>query len=170
MTGGKEPAIVLLGAMLLADGAPGPALIRRADHAARLWAEGWAGAILASGGPEGAARTEAAAMRARLRDLGVPDHAILLEPRARDTFENALYSIPILRAHGLGTALLVSDRYHLPRALMLFRLMGHPARGSGPDWRAARRDRLARMGWETLAIPRDFGRGLRARLIPHLRG
>lgn len=160
---------MLLGAMLLADGAPGPALIRRTDHAARLWAEGRAGVILATGGPAGAAPTEAEAMRRRLRDLGTPDRAILLETRARDTYENALFSIPILRAHGLGRAILVSDAYHLPRAAMLFRLMGCPVTGSAAASTAPRRDRMARAGWETLAIPRDFGRGLRARLGARLR-
>jgi uncharacterized SAM-binding protein YcdF (DUF218 family) len=169
MTGGCEPAIVLLGAMLLADGRPGPALMRRTDHAARLWAEGRAGVILATGGPEGADLTEAEAMRRRLRDQGVPESAILLEPRARDTYQNALFSIPLLRAEGLGRAILVSDRYHLPRALMLFRLMGCPAVASSPVSTAPRRDRLVRAGWETLAIPRDFGRGLRARLGSRLR-
>lgn len=164
MTGGCEPAIVLLGALLGPEGAPGPALLRRTDHAAALWAAGRAGVILATGGPEGAGLTEAEAMRRRLRERGVPDAAILLEPRARDTYQNALFSIRILRAEGLGRAILVSDRYHLPRALMLFRLMGHPASASGPASTAARRDRLARAGWESLAIPRDFGRGIRARL------
>jgi uncharacterized SAM-binding protein YcdF (DUF218 family) len=155
--------------MLLADGRPGPALMRRTDHAARLWAEGRAGVILATGGPEGADLTEAEAMRRRLRDQGVPESAILLEPRARDTYQNALFSIPLLRAEGLGRAILVSDRYHLPRALMLFRLMGCPAVASSPVSTAPRRDRLVRAGWETLAIPRDFGRGLRARLGSRLR-
>lgn len=155
--------------MLAPDGAPGPALIRRADHAARLWAEGRARAILATGGPAGAPLTEAEAMRRRLRERGVPDDAILIEPRARNTYENALFSIPILRGEGFGRALIVSDRYHLPRALMLFRVLGHPAVASGPASEAARRDRLARMSWEAVAIPRDLGRGLRARLAAHLR-
>lgn len=169
MTGGCEPAIVLLGAMLTPDGQPGPALLRRTDHAAALYALGRARVVLATGGPEGADLTEAEAMRRRLRDQGVPDGAILLEPRARDTYQNALFSIPILRAEGLGRAILVTDRYHLPRALMLFRLMGCPASASGPVSTAARRDRLARAGWESLAIPRDFGRGVRARLASRQR-
>jgi uncharacterized SAM-binding protein YcdF (DUF218 family) len=152
--------------MLEPDGAPGPALTRRTRHAAALYAAGRAGTVVATGGPAGAHPTEARVMRDLLVATGVPATAVIEEDRARNTLENALFSVDILRARGFGPAIVVTDRYHLPRALMLFRLLGWPATGSGParggpvdpGWRL---DSLRR---EAVALPRDLARGLAARL------
>ena len=168
----RGAAIVLLGAMLGPGGAPGPALLRRVGHAAALYAAGAAGTIIATGGPAGAHPTEASVMRRLLVGAGVPEEAVIEEDRARDTLENALFSIAILRARGLGPAIVVSDRYHLPRALMLFRLLGQPATASGPPLSpaATRRERLASLRRETVATPRDFVRALAARARPDAAG
>ncbi len=162
---GRGRVIVLLGAMLAAGGRPGPALLRRVGHAAALHAAGGVRAIVATGGPAGAEPTEARVMRDLLVAAGVPAEAVIEEDRARNTLENALFSVAILRARGLGPVTVVSDRYHLPRALMLFRLLGCPATGSGPPPgpAAGPRDRLASFGREAVAVPRDFLRGLAAR-------
>ena len=129
---------MVLGAALDAQGRPGPMLIRRAETACRLFHQGRAPLILATGGAPGprgpvtatrtgaqaAAASEAEAMAAILRAGGVPEAAILLEPHARNTWENARFSIPLLRAAGASRAILVTDRLHMPRALMHFRLAG----------------------------------------------
>ncbi len=166
MIGQRSTAIVLLGAMLEPDGAPGSALLRRVGHAAALHADGVARVIVATGGPAGAPLTEARVMREALVAAGVPAAAVIEEDRSGDTLENALFTIEILRARRLGPAIVVTDRYHLPRALMLFRLLGQTATGSGPPWGGAgdgggRRAALQR---EAAALPRDFARGLAARL------
>lgn len=150
--------------MLAADGRPGPALLRRVGHAAALYAAGGVRAIIATGGPDGAAPTEARVMRDLLVAAGVPADAVIEEDRARNTLENALYSVAILRARGLGPVVVVSDRYHLPRALMLFRLLGCRVVGSGPPVAptARRRDRLTSFRREAVAVPRDFVRGILA--------
>jgi len=170
MTGRSAPGgvsvLVLLGAMLGPDGAPGPALLRRVRHAAALYAAGAAGTIVVTGGPAGATPTEARVMRDLLIAAGTPAAAVIEEDRARDTLENVLFSVEILKARGLGPAILVTDRYHLPRALMLFRLLGHPATGSGPASArpASATARLAALRREAAALPRDLVRGLVARL------
>lgn len=164
MTERRGAAIVLLGAMLGPGGTAGPALIRRTAHAAALYAAGAAGTIVATGGPAGAHPTEARVMRGMLEAAGVPAAAVIEEDRARDTLENALFSIPILRARGLGPVIVVSDGYHLPRALMLFRLLGVAATGSAAPRAptASLGDRLASLRRESVAVPRDFARGLAA--------
>jgi uncharacterized SAM-binding protein YcdF (DUF218 family) len=161
------PAIVLLGAMLGPGGAPGPALLRRTDHAAALFAAGSARLIVATGGPPGARPTEARVMRDRLVAAGIDPAAVVEEDRARDTLENALFASRILRARGLASAIVVTDRYHLPRALMLFWLLGLRAAGSAPS-RGARVDpggRPAALAREAVALPRDLLRGLAARRL-----
>ena len=55
---------------------------------------------------------------------GVPEAALLLEPHSRNTWENAEESAHLLRLRGLRRVVLVSDRAHLPRAALLFRLAG----------------------------------------------
>lgn len=169
--GGEQPGegatIVLLGAMLAADGRPGPAMLRRVGHAAALHAAGGVRAIIVTGGPAGAEPTEARVMRDLLIAAGVPADVVIEEGRARNTLENALFSVAILQPD--GPVVVVSDRYHLPRALMLFRLMGRPATGSGPPPgpTASPRDRLASFRREAVAVPRDFVRGL---IAARLRG
>jgi uncharacterized SAM-binding protein YcdF (DUF218 family) len=133
MTDRSEPAaLVVLGARLRPDGAPGPALARRIAHALALNARTAPALVVASGGPAGAAPTEAAVIAAALRAAGVPAAAILEEDRSRDTVENARFTAALLRARGIGRVVIVSDRRHLPRAVLAFRLLGLAATGSGP--------------------------------------
>jgi uncharacterized SAM-binding protein YcdF (DUF218 family) len=69
------------------------------------------------------AYSKADAMAAALReDFGVPVRWI--EPRSRDTFENAVYSAALLRADGLKRILLVTDAMHMPRARSAFEHAG----------------------------------------------
>ncbi len=55
---------------------------------------------------------------------GVPEAAVLIEPVSRDTLGNARETAQLLRAYQLDSVVLVSDRTHLPRAALLFRLAG----------------------------------------------
>lgn len=123
-------ALVVLGAAVRADGAPSPALLRRARAGLRLWHAGGASLILASGG-RGKGRdegpTEAGVIARLLREGGVPEAAILTEDRSRTTAENAAFSAPILRAAGASEVILVTDRAHGPRARLAFRQEGMAA-------------------------------------------
>ncbi len=119
--------LVVLGAALRRDGRPRPALMRRVETAARLFGEGRACAILVTGGAPRNAMTEAGAMHAALIRLGVPAQAIAIEDRARDTFENARLSIPMLRRMEAERALVVTDPFHMRRALLCFRGLGMAA-------------------------------------------
>ncbi len=117
-------AIVVLGGGINAAGAgyAYPDLGAAADrtwHAARLFHAGKAPLILLSGGtdPTQNLTSEAAAMRALLRDLGVPDTAMVLEERSRTTEENARFSAALLRERGVKSVLLVTSALHMRRAM-----------------------------------------------------
>ena len=87
--------------------------------------------LLLSGGGTGPV-SEAEIMRRMALARGVPDAALLVEPESRDTVENAREAARLLRSRGGRKVLLVSDRAHLPRAVLLFRLAGlHVAGWSG---------------------------------------
>jgi uncharacterized SAM-binding protein YcdF (DUF218 family) len=60
---------------------------------------------------------------------GVCADRIVLEDQATSTFWSAVYCARILRQHGWVSALIVSDRYHLPRAVFTFRCLGVAAMG-----------------------------------------
>ena len=116
--GSRRPAVLLLGARLNSDGTPGPALSRRTALAAELAQEldAW---LIFSGGPQGASPTEAEAAAQIALEMGVKEHRLLLEPKARTTFENIRFARDILKARNCATTYLVTDPYHMPRARLI---------------------------------------------------
>ena len=117
-------AVVVLGSQVRRGGRPGPSLTRRARHAAALYAQGLAPVVICSGGLGDNPPTEARAACGEAERQGVPASAILLEERARSTEETSLYVAAIMRARGWGTAVVVTDGYHLYRAALLFERAG----------------------------------------------
>lgn len=127
------------GAIVVLGGAMGPAYppLRlhpdlndasdRVWHAARLYRQGLAPRIIASGGRgpglEGRddIAPEALAMQRFLMDLGVPESAIVVESSSRTTRENAAFS---KRVAGDRPIALVTSAFHMPRAYRNFENAG----------------------------------------------
>jgi uncharacterized SAM-binding protein YcdF (DUF218 family) len=63
-------------------------------------------------------------MRDALVSLGVNEGCILLETASLSTAENATRTSAVLRRLGLHRAVLVTNHWHLPRALADFRRCG----------------------------------------------
>jgi uncharacterized SAM-binding protein YcdF (DUF218 family) len=124
------PAAVVLGGAISTPSAsrPFPALTDSSDriwHAARLYRAGKAPLLVLSGGSDDDALIpEAEAMRLLLHELGVPDAALLIEPRSRTTEQNARFSAALLRERGIGHVLLVTSAFHMPRAAREFQAQG----------------------------------------------
>jgi uncharacterized SAM-binding protein YcdF (DUF218 family) len=113
--------IVILGAGLQGNGRPGPALTRRATHAAELYRQGIAPRIICTGGwIERVQRTEASGCAAFLEELGVPADAILQEDQSRSTQENAANTFALMQAYSWQTAVVVTDGFHAMRAAWIF--------------------------------------------------
>ena len=97
--------------------------LRVAVQAARLWHEGWAPLVVASGGKgkvtEAWAETEARAFARVLREHGVPDDALLLEETATNTGENITATRGLLAARGIPVrrGILVAKPYMTRRSL-----------------------------------------------------
>jgi uncharacterized SAM-binding protein YcdF (DUF218 family) len=131
------PVMVVLGGATAGPRPPRrayPDLTGSADrlwHAARLYRAGKAPRLLLAGGTvDTGDGTEAAAMRLFLRDMGVPDSAMVLEAGSTSTAENARLAAAMLRARGVDTVILVTSALHMPRARAQFRRAGlvvHPA-------------------------------------------
>lgn len=110
--------------------APSPPLRRRLERAIALYRAGAAPLLVLSGG--GAGPVPEAEIMARLaRGAGVPEAALVIEAGSRNTVENARHCARLLRPRGVRRVLLVSDRAHLPRATLLFRLAGFRVAGAG---------------------------------------
>jgi SanA protein len=119
-------AIVVPGARIHPDGTPFPMLTDRLTTALVLWRHGRAQRFVVSGrGGGGIAVDEVAAMRRWLEQRGVPAAAIVDDPlglRTVDTMQNC-------RALGLNRVLVVSNDFHVPRAVFLAGQVGLDAHG-----------------------------------------
>ncbi len=120
----ESDAIVVMGAAQY-NGRPSPVLKSRVDHAIELYGRGLAPRILFTGGVgTGDTVSEAQVARRYALESGVPDSAILLEPRGRTSAESMGEAARILRARSLESALLVSDPFHMLRLELLARRGG----------------------------------------------
>jgi uncharacterized SAM-binding protein YcdF (DUF218 family) len=102
------------------------------SHAVHLWQAGQGNRLLVTGGLGKYPPAEAHLMQQLALAAGIPEIDIVIEDQAVSTFQSALYCARILHQHGWATALVVTDYYHLPRALLTFRSLGIRARGSAP--------------------------------------
>ena len=112
-----RPIAIVFGAGLRRDGTPTTVLADRVDTAVELYRSGKIEKLLMTGSRR-TGSDEPAAMAARAMAMGVPAEAILLDPGGVRTSESCARAQKLL---GVGSALLVSQRFHLPRALALCR-------------------------------------------------
>jgi uncharacterized SAM-binding protein YcdF (DUF218 family) len=117
-------AIVVLGARVSADGAPGPDLHVRTLHAVNLYRQGLAPYLICTGGYEGD-RLSAAAVACDLAvSMGVDPARILLAEGAMTTQEDVASAWHLMSARGWQQAIVVSHPLHLERARLLFEAEG----------------------------------------------
>jgi vancomycin permeability regulator SanA len=121
------PVAIVFGAELARGGAtPKPFLAGRLDVAAELYRSGKVRALLVSGDAAGASGDEAAAMTRYLTERGVPARAIVADPHGLDSYDTCARAAQV---YGVRRALLVSQSFHLPRAVTICRRLGIDADG-----------------------------------------
>lgn len=110
-------ALIVLGGAIR-HGRPCHTLALRLDTAISLWREEPSRTIVVTGGPTpDGSTTEAHEMARYLREHGVGQTSVLLEPTARNTRENIERSTELLDERGFsGQRCVVSSDYHLYRA------------------------------------------------------
>jgi vancomycin permeability regulator SanA len=125
---------LVFGAGLLPDGSPSPMLADRVDAAVELYRAGKVDQLLFSGDNSRPEYNEVGAMFNYAVQRGIPRTAITLDYAGFDTYDSCY------RAHaifGVRSAILVTQRYHLPRAVYDCARLGIDAVGVGtPDWGA----------------------------------
>jgi vancomycin permeability regulator SanA len=125
-----QPVAVVFGAGLWRDGTPTTVLRDRIATAAHLYFSGKVQKILMSGDNRYIDYNEPGAMREYALSLGVPTSAIVLDYAGRRTYDTCY------RAHaifGIQDAILVTQSFHLPRALFTCNVLGINAIGVPSD-------------------------------------
>jgi uncharacterized SAM-binding protein YcdF (DUF218 family) len=92
-----------------------------------LLRKGTVHSAIVSGGLVDAVRTEVVEARALAEQLtawGIDPSRIIVDDKARNTYENAKNSEAIVRAHGWHDVLIVTSAFHMPRAYGCFRAVG----------------------------------------------
>ena len=114
----KSDAIVVFAGGVGESGKAGQGYEERVQYAAEFYEKGYARHIIFSSGYSYLFK-EPLIMKALAVSLGVPEEAIILEDRARSTYENVSFSKEILERNGWDKILLISSPYHMRRVSLV---------------------------------------------------
>jgi len=127
----EAPVALVFGAGLRgANQVPSPMLAERIDAAVALYQAGKVKALLVSGDNSDRTHDETRAMRRYAIAKGVPSRHVVADYAGLSTYDS------IYRAHaifGVERAILVTQRFHLPRAVFIARSLGLDAFGVAAD-------------------------------------
>jgi SanA protein len=126
----ERPIAVIFGAAVYRSGNPSPMLADRLETGARLYRAGKVKALLLTGDNHLVEYNEPEAMRRYLLSRGIPDIAMTLDYAGFRTYDSCY------RAHdifGVRKAILVTQAFHLDRALLICRGLGLDAVGVAAD-------------------------------------
>jgi vancomycin permeability regulator SanA len=128
--GPRADVVLVLGSQVAPGGTdPMPFLRGRLDTAAALIAGGHAKVILVSGDADGSSGNETEVMRSYLTTRGGVDPGrVLMDPHGLDTYDSCARAKQV---YGVTKALVVTQPYHLARAVALCRHLGVDADGVG---------------------------------------
>jgi vancomycin permeability regulator SanA len=120
----------VLGAQVDPSGAPSRFLAARLALAERLYAGGKVRAVLVSGDFGQPTYDEPDVMRAWLVGHGVPADKVVADYAGFDTYDSCVRA---RRVFGVRRVIVVTQSFHLPRAVALCRAVGVRADGVGDD-------------------------------------
>ncbi len=126
----KADAIIVLGAKVWTGGQPSYMLQDRLDVAYELYAAGAASRILVSGDHGTKEYDEVNNMRRYLEDKGVPTEAIFMDHAGFDTYSTMYRARDVFV---VKSAIVVTQKYHLYRAVFLADSMGIAIQGVACD-------------------------------------
>jgi vancomycin permeability regulator SanA len=125
----RADVAVVFGAGLW-KGEPSPYLAHRLDAAAKLYRAGRVKVLLVTGDNSREDYDEPDAMRAYLREHGVPDRRIVSDYAGFDTWDSCVRAKKIF---GVNRAVLISQGFHIRRAVALCEAAGVTSYGVGVD-------------------------------------
>jgi vancomycin permeability regulator SanA len=137
------PVGIVFGAGLAPGGEASPLLAERLETALALFRAGKVQRLLLTGNA-GAHHDEIRAMRHYLVAAGIPERALQGDVEGTSTFDSCWRAKSVF---GVENALLITQRFHLPRALFLAAHAGIQARGVAAG---------GRLHWTSLAVWREL--------------
>lgn len=143
----RDVAIVF-GAGLWRDGSPTPVLQDRIETAATLYDSGKVKKLLMSGDNRVQNYNEPGAMQAYAIELGIPDEDIVLDYAGQRTYDTCYRAREIFQ---IDEVLLVTQSFHLPRAIYTCNSLGIKATGVPANNRQYRRG--STIFWNLREIP-----------------
>lgn len=121
---------IVFGAGLYRDGSAGPVLSDRVETAVQLYEQGKVEKLLMSGDNRFIEYNEPEAARQYALQRGVPDEDIVLDYAGRRTYDTCYRAKHIF---GVDEAILVTQPFHMPRALFLCNWFGVESTGVEAD-------------------------------------
>lgn len=122
------PVGLVLGAQVYPSGTPSRFLRARLDLALLLLQRGTVDRLLLSGDAQAPEYDEPAAMRDHLVAAGASADRLVLDPYGLDTYDSCVRARDV---YGVDRVVIVTQGYHLPRAVGTARLVGLDAVGVG---------------------------------------
>lgn len=116
----KADVIVVFAGGVGESGRPGQGYEERVKLAVELYKQGYAQHIIFSSGYTYAFK-EPLVMKALAVSLGAAEDIIILEDKAKNTYENIEFTKEILEKKGWNKIILVTSSYHMRRAYLVFR-------------------------------------------------
>lgn len=150
-TAPPRPVAIVFGAGLRRDGTPTLVLADRVMEAVELYQQGRVGTLLLSGSDQGPGRSEPHAMRDLALRLGVKPVDIWVDTGGTRTYATCVRARDVF---GVIGALLVTQRFHLPRALSACHAVGIDAVGVPADLHAY--STRSMLFWELREVPASW--------------
>ena len=154
-----RPVAIVFGAGLWWNGEPTPVLRDRVATAVDLYNSGKVSWLLMSGSQSGT-YNEPQAMFDYAVNLGMPAEAIVLDNAGDRTYDTCYRA---LHTYNIQNAILVTQRFHQPRALYTCNKLGIEAIGVEADRREYRRSSL--MYWNLRELPATLSAMLDVHLL-----
>lgn len=134
--GNREADVaVVLGGSVRGPHKPSPDLRARLNAAARLYRKGEVKRIAVTGGTKRFHTYESKIGAWYLHNIGIPDSVIITENKTQNTIEQILYIKKyLIRKLKMKSVVVVSDNWHLPRALLMCEWSNVRAKGYGSHY------------------------------------
>jgi len=123
-------AVIVLGALVYSDGRVSPMLADRLETALALYRAGKVDKILVSGDHGRVEYDEVNTMRRYLEERGVPPEDIFMDHAGFDTYDSMYRARAIFACEDV---IVVTQEFHLPRALWIANRLGLKAQGVVAD-------------------------------------
>lgn len=145
--------VVVLGCQVRSDGSPSHMLEDRLKRSVALYEAGAAPKLLMSGDHGTVTYDEVNAMKRYALEAGVPSEDVFMDHAGFSTYETVYRAKEIF---GADKVIIVTQQYHLYRALYIAQALGIEAYGVAADYRQYS-GQFARDLREVLARVKDFG-------------